>query len=444
MQNIHLRPLKIQTRKVENMYTIKRHIAEIVLRRAKNSKAILLTGPRQVGKSTLYKYLFKDVNQVSFDDDLLLAQAEEDTNLFLLNNPCPLMIDEVQKCPSIFNKLKITLDNTDTYGNFYMTGSQKLQLMEGVSESLAGRVSIVELEGLSAREIFDIPFNKHFVPTAEYIKQRETYLTSYRKDIWALIHRGSYPELHANSDREWVDFYQSYVKTYLERDVNQLIKAKNHLSFVKFLTAVAARTGQVINYASIASELSISEVTVKEWISILEKSGIIYILKPYTASVLSRAIKTPKLYFRDTGLCCYLTRWLTPETLKNGAMAGAIFETFVINEILKSYSNEGLDYDFNVFYYNGRDRKKKKVDGTEVEVDGEIDLILQENGILYPVEIKMSASPKADMASEFDVLDGIPDKKRGMGAIICLYDKKLYLRDNLVALPIEYIYEEPH
>ena len=421
------------------MYSIKRHIEGVVERRSKNSKAILLTGPRQVGKSTLYKHLFGKVNQVTFDDDLLLAQAEEDMNLFLLNNPCPLMIDEVQKCPSIFNKLKIVLDNTDEYGNFYLTGSQKLQLMEGVSESLAGRVSIVELEGLSLREIYDVPFSKHFVPTQEYIKERESAVKNYRKNLWETIHRGSYPELYSNPEREWMDFYQSYVKTYLERDVNKLIRAKNHLTFVKFLTCVAARTGQVVNYANISSEVGVSEVTVKEWISILEKSGIIYILKPYTSSALNRAIRSPKLYFRDTGLCCYLTRWLTPETLKNGAMAGAMFETFVINEILKSYSNEGLEYDFNVFYYNGKDKKRKKENGEEVEVDGEIDLILQEDGILYPIEIKMSASPKADMASEFDVLDGVPDKKRGMGVIICLYDKKMYLRENLIALPLEFI-----
>ena len=202
---------------------------------------------------------------------------------------------------------------------------------------------------------------------------------------------------------------------------------------------MAARTGQVVNYSNISSEIGVSEVTVKDWISILEKSGLVYILKPYTSSALSRAIKTPKIYFRDTGLCCYLTRWLTPDTLKNGAMAGAMFETFVINEILKSYSNEGLEYDFNVFYYNGKDKKKRKESGEEIEVDGEIDLILQEDGILYPIEIKMSATPKADMASEFDVLDGIPDKKRGMGTIICLYDRKMYLRENLVALPLEYI-----
>ena len=211
------------------------------------------------------------------------------------------------------------------------------------------------------------------------------------------------------------------------------------MAFVKFMTAVAARTGQLLNYRNIADQVGVTEVTIKEWISILEKSGIVYILKPYTASTLNRAIRTPKLYFRDTGLCSYLTRWLTPETLKNGAMAGAIFETFVINEILKSYSNEGLDYDFDVFFYNGKDKKKQKVNGTYEELDGKIDLIIQEGEILHPVEIKMSTMPKAIMASEFDVLDGVPDKKRGMGAIICLLDKKIYLKENLVALPLWYI-----
>ena len=420
------------------MYSIKRNIENILKERASTNKAILLTGPRQVGKSTLINRLFKDANKVTFDDDLLLAQATEDPQMFLYNNPCPLIIDEVQKCPTIFNRLKIVLDNTEEMSNFYLTGSQKLQLMEGISESLAGRVSAIELDGLSMREIYNISFNKHFVPTKDYIEEREKCLIDY-KDIWTKIHRGFYPELYSNKKKEWIDFYQSYVKTYLERDVNKIIKVKNHLTFVKFMTSVASRTGQVLNYKSISAEVGVSEVTVKEWISILEKSEIVYILKPYTPSVLSRAIKSPKLYFRDTGLACYLTRWLTPETLKNGAMAGAMFETFVINEILKSYSNEGLDYDFNVFYYNGKDKIKKNIEGKEVAIDGEIDLIISENGVLYPIEIKMTANPKAEMTSEFDVLDKVKESKRGMGVIICMYDKKIYLRENLVVLPINFL-----
>ncbi len=421
------------------MYSIKRHIEPVVERRAKNSKAILLTGPRQVGKSTLFNHLFSGANQVTFDDDLTLAQAETDINLFLLNNPIPLMIDEVQKCPSIFNRLKIILDKSDRLSCFFLTGSQKMQIMENVSDSLAGRISIMELDGLSLREINEINFNRHFVPSQEYIQEREKCLKPYSENLWNTIHRGSYPELYANPEREWIDYYQSYVRTYLERDVNRLIKTKNYTTFVRFLTAAAARTGQILNYANIASELSVSEVTVKEWISILERSGIIYLLKPYSSNVLKRAIKVPKLYFRDTGLCCYLTRWLTPETLKNGAMDGPIFETFVLNEILKSYTNEGMDFDFDVFYYNGKDKKRKNDKGKIVNAEGEIDLIIQENGILYPIEIKMSAMPKTDMAAEFDVLDGIPDKKRGIGTIICLADRKLYLRENLIALPLDYI-----
>ena len=420
------------------MYSIKRNIENVLKERASTNKAILLTGPRQVGKSTLINHLFKDANKVTFDDDLLLAQATEDPQMFLYNNPCPLIIDEVQKCPTIFNRLKIVLDNTEKMSNFYLTGSQKLQLMEGISESLAGRVSVVELDGLSMREIYNISFNKHFVPTKDYIDEREKCLIDY-KDVWTKIHRGFYPELYSNKKKEWIDFYQSYVKTYLERDVNKIIKVKNHLTFVKFMTSVAARTGQVLNYKSISAEVGVSEVTVKEWISILEKSGIVYILKPYTPSVLSRAIKSPKLYFRDTGLACYLTRWLTPETLKNGAMAGAMFETFVINEILKSYSNEGLDYDFNVFYYKSKDKIKKNVDGKEVAIDGEIDLIISENGILYPIEIKMTANPKEEITSPFNVLDKVKESKRGMGVIICMYDKKIYLRENLVVLPINFL-----
>ncbi len=413
------------------MYTIKRAIEPVIRKRADNSKAVLLSGARQTGKSTLFRYVFKDVNQVTFDDDILLAQAAEDPGLFLLNNPCPLMIDEIQKCPSILNRIKIILDNTEKRGNFFLTGSQKFQMMEGVSESLSGRISIIELSGLSLREIKGIDFNRHFVPSPDYFSEREKFPIRSDKDIWEIIHRGSYPELYENTGREWIDFYQSYVSTYVERDVNRLVKVSNHLTFVKFMTVIAARTGQILNYANIASEVGISEQTIKEWISILERSDLIYLLKPYASGVLNRAIRAPKIYFRDTGLCCYLTRWLTPETLKNGAMAGAMFETFVVNEILKSYINEGMNSDFSVFYYHGRDKSSNR--------EGEIDMIIQENGFLYPIEIKMSANPKTDMTSEFDVLDKIPDVKRGTGTIICLYDRKLYLRENLVSIPYGYI-----
>lgn len=202
-------------------------------------------------------------------------------------------------------------------------------------------------------------------------------------------------------------------------------------SFFKFLTAVAARTGELLNYANIAGEVGVSEPTIKNWISILEGTGIVYLLQPYSASALSRAIKTPKLYFRDTGLACYLTRWLSADALKNSAVAGNMFETFMVTEILKSYMNEGKDYKFNIFYYRGKD---KNASG-----ENEIDLIIEENGVLYPIEIKMSGNPKASMGGANQVLDKITEKSRGMGVILCLIDKKTYLRENLVALPIEYV-----
>ena len=187
----------------------------------------------------------------------------------------------------------------------------------------------------------------------------------------------------------------------------------------------------MLNYANIASEVGVSEPTIKNWVSILERTGIVYILQPYSSNALARAIKTPKIYFRDTGLACYLTRWLSPETLMNSAVAGNMFETFVVSEILKSYSNEGRDYRFSIFYYRGKD---KRASGEK-----EIDLVIEEDGILYPVEIKMTGNPKAVMGTANQVLDKIPDKKRGTGVILCLIDKKTYLRENLVALPIDYI-----
>ena len=300
--------------------------------------------------------------------------------------------------------------------------------MKGVSESLAGRVSICELGGLSLREINHVPFNEHFVPTEQYISEREKELRHY-DDIWELIHKGSYPELY-DVDRGWQDFYSSYVATYLERDINERISTDS-ITFTRFLTAVAARTGEMLNYANIASEIGVSEPTVKNWISILERTGIVYILQPYSASALNRAIKTPKIYFRDTGLACYLTKWLTADALKNSAVAGSMFETFVVSEILKSYSNEGRDYQFQIYYYRGKDKKNT--------VENEIDLIIEENGVLYPVEIKMTGNPKASMGSANTVLDKVPGKKRGMGVILCMIGRKTYLRENLVALPIDYI-----
>ena len=410
------------------MAYIERAITPVLKQRVSTSKCALITGARQVGKSTLIGHAFPEYNTANFDDRLTRMQARDEPGLFFLNNPCPLFIDEVQKESAVLEDIKLRVDRSDRRGMFILSGSQKLELMKGMSESLAGRVSVTELAGLSLREIFGIPFNRHFVPTDEYLSAREKELTAYH-DLWDIIHRGSYPELY-DTDRDWQEYYSSYVATYLERDINELIAADS-LTFAKFLTAAAARTGEMLNYANIAGQVGVSEPTIKTWISILERTGIVYILQPYSASALNRAVKTPKLYFRDTGLACYLTRWLTADALKNSAVAGNMFETFVVSEVLKSYSNEGRDYRFSIFYYRGKD---KKASG-----ENEIDLIIEEDGVLYPVEIKMSANPNAYMGSANPVLDKIPDKKRGTGIILCLIDKKTYLRENLIALPIEYM-----
>lgn len=410
------------------MAYIKRAISGVLKRRVKTSKCTLVLGARQVGKSTLIKKEFPKYNRTNFDDKLTRLQAKEEPKLFFLNNPCPLFIDEVLKEGSVLEEIKQIVDESDKRGQFILSGSQKLELMKGVSESLSGRVSLCELSGLSLREIYKVDFNKHFIPTDEYIKERENTLKKY-EGIWDIIHKGSYPELY-DIERDWQEFYSSYVSTYLERDINELISADS-LTFTKFLTAVAARTGEMLNYSNIASDVGVSEPTIKNWISILERTGIVYILQPYSASALARIIKTPKIYFRDTGLACYLTRWLTADALKNSAVAGNMFETFVVSEILKSYSNEGRDYRFNIFYYRGKDKNASE--------ENEIDLIIEENGILYPVEVKMSGNPKASMGAANPVLDKIPDKKRGVGVILCLIERKTYLRENLIALPIEYI-----
>lgn len=410
------------------MSYIERAITKTLKDRIKTSKCLLITGARQVGKSTLIKHEFKEFNRANFDDRLTRMQAKEEPKLFFLNNPCPLFIDEVQKENSILEDIKLIVDDSDKRGMFILSGSQKLELMKGISESLSGRVSISELLGLSLREIHGVNFNRHFIPTEEYILEREKEIKKY-DNLWEIIHKGSYPELY-DIDRDWQEYYSSYVSTYLERDINELISTDS-ITFTKFLTSVAARSGELLNYANIASEVGVSEPTIKSWISILERTGIVYILQPYSASSLKRAVKTPKIYFRDTGLACYLTKWLTADALKCSAVAGNMFETFIVSEILKSYTNEGKDYKFNIFYYRGKDKSTVS--------ENEIDLVIEENGILYPIEIKMSGNPKATMGATNTILDKIDGKKRGMGVIICLVDKKIYLRENLVALPIEYI-----
>lgn len=419
------------------MEYIKRAIEDVIEHSAQTFKCTLITGARQTGKSTLVKHLFADVKQVSFDDPFVEEQAKTNPEMFMSLNEPPVFFDEIQYVPSLFRYIKQASDNNESKGLFYLSGSQPFKLMELASDSLAGRVAIIELPPLSLREILKSKFTKPFLPTMEYVQERNKDAVK-PDNIWKIIHRGGYPEMQ-DPDMDWAMYFSSYVKTYLERDVRELASVQDLDAFRRFMIACAARTGQMLNYSNIADEVGKDANTIKNWVSILEASGIIYILEPYANSALKRAIKTPKMYFRDTGLAAYLTRWLTPETLASGAMSGEFFETFVISEILKSYSNKGLDYRYFVSYYRGKDKKKIKKNGEVSQEEAEIDFIIEQDGILYPIEIKQSSNVTADMTSAFQILDKIPEKKRGTGAVICMCSMPGALRDNILQIPYWFI-----
>ena len=411
--------------KEKKMKYYRRSIEQVINEYKEQFPILLLTGPRQVGKSTLFKELFREeYKYFSLDDPILKEQIVNDPRLFLKNNPEKLIIDEVQYAPSIFPYLKMKVDENREDGMYLMTGSQAFVLMKNVSETLAGRVGILELQGISLREQFDIEFNSPFIPNDEYIAEREKKITEYT-NLWQRIHRGYMPELIFNDRKKWEFFYSSYVQTYIERDVRDLINISDESKFLKFMISLASRSGELLNYGAVANEVGISNETVKRWVSVLRTSRIIYLLEPYFNNHLKRVIKTPKIYFMDVGLLAYLTKWPTPETLANGAKAGNIFETFIISEIVKSYLNAGI---INPPLYFYRDKDKK-----------EIDLIIEEAEKIYPIEIKMSASPNKEMAKNFSVLKRKIDKEIGTGIIICQYDNKVYLSEDILVLPVEYI-----
>jgi len=425
------------------MAYIERSIENLLKQKFNNYKSVVVTGARQVGKTTMIKTIFPNVQRVNLKNPNLLSSANDDPQGFVESFKTPLFIDEVQECPKILGSIKDVLDNVNVYSNYLFSGSQKWSLMAGLSDSLSGMVGVIELGGLSLREIKNIRFNERFLPNEDYLLKRENELKEY-DDIWNKIHRGFYPELYEHQDKDWEEFYQDYVKTYIERDVYKIIKVRDYFTFYKFLVSVAARTGQILDYTNIANDVGVSADAIKQWIGILQKTDIVYLLEPYYNSHLNRAIKSPKIYFRDTGLASFLTSWLTPETLKNGALAGNIFETFVVNEIIKSFINVGKDYSKYIFYYHGKDKIKKKItDGDQCNriefEEKEIDLIIEENGVLYPIEIKKGTNPTANDADAFTILDKDIDKKRGTGAIIYTGKYKLKHRDNLYLLPIEYI-----
>jgi len=425
------------SRKGELMEYIHRAIEDIVKESANNFKAVLVTGARQTGKSTLLKHLYPEIKEISFDDPFAEEQAKNNPDMFMMLNEPPVFLDEIQYVPSLFRYIKMSCDKSNDKGLFFLSGSQPFKLMDMVSDSLAGRIAIIEMTPLSLREIMNDEFKTPFLPTLEYIQERNI---SVKKpdNIWKIIHRGGYPEIQ-DQNMDWNMYFSSYIKTYLERDVRELAAVQDLDAFRRFMVACAARTGQMLNYANIAEEVGKDANTIKNWVSILEASGIVYILEPFANSALKRVIKTPKMYFRDTGLVAYLTRWLTPDTLANGAMRGEIFETFVISEILKSYSNRGLDYKYFVSYYRGKDKIRKKKNGDIVQEEAEIDFIIEENGILYPLEIKLNANVTADMTATFRVLDDLPEKKRGMGAVVCMCSMPGMLRENVLQIPCWYV-----
>ena len=425
---------------INNYY--KRAIEDVVIKSFENNKVVSILGARQCGKSTLVEHLFPNIESISLKSAFLVAQAKENPDSFLRGLSTPAFIDEAQRAPELFGSIQEVVDKNNRYSQCLLSGSNRQELDKTFSESLAGRTSIIELCGLSMREIHEVNFNRHFIPNEEYLSERKKTLKSYG-DIWFFIHRGSYPELYDNPKKDWEEYYSSYVQTYIEKDVMTNIGIKDLTAFTRFLMSVAARTGELLNYTNIANDVGVSSVTIKEWIAILVKTNIIFLLQPYHSSHLNRAIKTPKVYFRDTGLAAYLAGWLTKDQLMRGAKNGAFFETFIVGEIVKTFANEGKDYSKRLFFYNGKDRTKRKTrTNGEIEivsVESEIDLIIEEDGVLYPIEIKKKDMPTANDAAAFDILDKEVGKKRGMGVIISSNPNKVYLRDNLLALPIEYI-----
>jgi predicted AAA+ superfamily ATPase len=395
-----------------------RTLQKIVLDTSKSFKTILITGMRQVGKTTILKHIGKNNRQyVTLDNPKDLLLAKDEAEFFFQTYKPPVLIDEIQYAPELFKYIKIYADNSDKKGIIWMTGSQQYSLMKGVTESLAGRIAIINMLGLSIYELENKgksqqPFIPNFTPAS----------LSTKKDLpetYRIIWKGSFPELDGENDDKWSIFYSSYVKSYIERDVRQTTKVGDETSFLRFLSVTAARTGQELNIADIAKDVEISPNTAKQWLSILETSGIVYLLKPYYKNITKRFIKRPKLYFMDTGLCAYLTSWNSPKNLEIGAMNGAFFETFVISEIIKSYYHNGQFP--SLYYYR---------DSNQVEID----LLIETDGKFYPIEIKKTSNPDKNNILAFEKFAEF--EKIGYGSLICLTDKPRPLTKNANAISI--------
>lgn len=377
---------------------------------------VLITGPRQVGKTTVLRECDKSRKYVSLDDVNLRLLAKESPELFLDRFAPPVLIDEIQYAPELLPYIKIIADERQEDGLFWLTGSQQFQLMQGVTESLAGRIGIVELQGFSIAERTG-NYEKAPFLTTSLKEQRALSLTECYDMVW----RGCYPKMVTREDMDWDTFYKSYVTTYIERDVRDLVSVGDEMQFYKFVRAAAARSGQMLDYTDISKDVGVSVPTVKSWVSILKNSGLVFLLEPYSKNITKRIVKTPKLYFWDTGLVCYLTGWLSPESAEAGAQNGALFENFAIAEILKSYMHNGKRC--SAYFY--RDQQKK-----------EIDLIIEENGVLFPIEFKKTSSPKKDDVKNFSVLESL---NTGKGAVVCLSSTHFPLSEDVDAVPVSYI-----
>ncbi|WP_249852931.1 ATP-binding protein [Aggregatibacter actinomycetemcomitans] len=402
---------------------LSRQIQPLVSRLIKQFPAVLVTGARQVGKSTLLKHIAKDYAYLTFDDPLLLEQAKQEPRLFFLNHAGNVILDEVQYAQELFSLLKLEIDKQQKNGMFLLSGSQAFELMQNVSETLAGRIAILKLQGLSLREILNVEFYLPFIPSRDYLASREKMLKS-PENIWQIIHKGDMPRLY-QQETDWEIYYSSYVSTYIERDVRQLTNITNTTDFTRFMVALASRSGELLNYSNVAQEVGVSNETIKRWTAILQTSGIIYLLQPYSNNHLKRTIKTPKIYFLNTGLMAYLTKWLTPETISKGAKSGQFFESFVVSEIIKSFTNNGIEPP--LYFYRNTNQK-------------EIDLIIEYDRTIYPIEIKTTANPNKKMAKSFALLNSLGKESTiGLGVIINQYPNKHYLAENLVALPVRYL-----
>lgn len=366
---------------------------------------VLVTGPRQVGKTTLLRRASSgDRKYVTLDDPMMRELASSEPVLFLQKFAPPVLIDEIQYAPGLFPYIKMRVDEGGSPGDYWLTGSQMFSVMKGVSETLAGRVGILPLLGLSYDEVTGNVLPGPFSLSPEYLSEKgRNGGDPDAKALYAHIFNGGMPYMHGDR-AERSTFFSSYISTYIQRDIRDLRQVADEMAFYAFLTCVAARTGQILNYADLSKELGISAPTVKQWLSLLVSSGIVFLLEPLHSNIQKRVIKAPKVYFLDTGLCSYLTRWSDGDTLEAGNMSGAILETFVVGEILKSYYNAG-DVPRLAYY---RDSNGK-----------EIDLLLQANNAWHPLEIKKSAHPDKSIVKAFDVLSE-HKLTRGNGGILCL------------------------